>query len=178
MAGDTKPAFAYGQASHGEPLIRGAGAPGGNSGEVLFSGACASCHQPTGAGSRGGAFPALFHNAATGASNPDILIAAILQGVDRDAAGHHAFMPAFGEDATANRLTDAQIVVVGTYVLQTFGNPATHFTAADVATARRGGPPSPLLRLITIGVAIACALLMLALIVWVGLRRRTKSRSL
>jgi mono/diheme cytochrome c family protein len=75
-------------------------------GAEFFQGNCASCHAPEGQGSRDGYYPSLFHNSATGAKNPNNLIAAVLYGVNRTVAGKQAFMPGFGgQSSDANQLS-------------------------------------------------------------------------
>jgi mono/diheme cytochrome c family protein len=137
----------YGRPAHSEPAFRGAASQGDAAdGLALYSGYCASCHQPTGAGTPDHAYPALFQNTATGASRPDNLISTILMGVNRGAGGRHVFMPQFGDQSYVQSLSDVQIAAISNYVLTTFGDPKVHVTDHDVATARKGGPASPLLK--------------------------------
>jgi mono/diheme cytochrome c family protein len=156
---DTQPAFSYGKPAVFEASLRGVAIDQGPDGKALaaaalFSGHCASCHQPTGAGTGDHVFPALFHNSATGASQADNLVAAILYGVDRDVGGRHVFMPGFGSLSYVQPLTDGQIASISNYVLQTFGNPSIEVTAADVEIARKGGVRSPLTMLADIGISV------------------------
>ena len=144
---ETQTSTSYGAPAHFESAFRGAVTGQGEtaSGLALYSGYCASCHQPTGAGTPDHAYPALFQNTATGASRPDNLVSTILFGVNRDAGGRHVFMPQFGDQSYVQSLSDVQIAAISNYVLTTFGDPKVHVTDHDVATARKGGPPSPLL---------------------------------
>jgi len=71
-------------------------------------------------------------------------VAAILYGVNRTVDGHTVFMPGFGADSLVNPLSDEEIALLANYTLQRFGNPAARVSTAEVAVARRGGPP-PLL---------------------------------
>jgi mono/diheme cytochrome c family protein len=155
----TLAAFAYGQPANFEAALRGVatGAGSAASGAALYSGYCASCHQPSGGGSADQAYPSLFHNTSTGANQADNLIAAILYGVDRDVGGQRAFMPRFDEASYVQSLTDEQVATVGNYVLQTFGNPTVRISAKDVATARKGGSLSPLIELVDFGALLAAA---------------------
>jgi hypothetical protein len=97
---------------------------------VLFSGYCASCHSASGAGSTGQAYPALFHNTATGGTTPANLVSAILFGVERKIEGeeHEAFMPRFDQRSYVQPLTDEQIASIANYVLKQYGNPDVSVT--------------------------------------------------
>jgi fructose 5-dehydrogenase cytochrome subunit len=169
--------FAYGQAANLEPVLRGAGTTP-TRGQSIFSGNCATCHQPTGAGGPGGAYPQLFHNTATGAANTTNLIATVLYGVDRVAGGQHAFMPAFGPSAPSSfRLADQDVADVSNYVLKQFGDPAAaSVTAQDVATVRQGGEPPLLARLAPAAMPalVLAGLVILALLCWRVLRNGRK----
>ncbi|UYH52002.1 cytochrome c [Candidatus Kirkpatrickella diaphorinae] len=115
---------------------RAAGALSDNSslnGEQIFIGACASCHQLNGAGTRDQFYPSLFANTATGGITPRNLVMSILTGVHREVDGHIVSMPHF-----ADELSDAQVAAVSNYVLQRFGNAALSVSAADVDKFRRG----------------------------------------
>jgi len=178
-AKDTQPAFSYGKPAVFEAALRGVAVDQGPEGKALaaaalFSGHCASCHQPSGSGTGDQAFPALFHNTATGASQADNLVAAILYGVDRDAGGRHVFMPGFGSLSYVQPLTDDQIVSIGNFVLKTFGNPDAEVTAADVANARKGGQRSSLIVLAEVGlpVAVLIVIVLLGALIWRIFRRR------
>ena len=170
----TLTAFAYDRPAHFEAALRGV-APGTGSaasGATLYSGYCASCHQPSGAGSTDHTYPSLFHNTSTGASQTDNLISTILYGVDRDAGGQRAFMPRFDDTSYVQSLTDEQVATVGNYVLQTFGNPTERISAQDVATSRKGGARSPLIELADFGVPLAAvAVALLGLAIWLVRRR-------
>jgi mono/diheme cytochrome c family protein len=116
-------------------------------GEALFSGNCASCHQPDGSGSANQAYPSLFHNTATGMRNPNNLIAAILFGVQRDTADHQVLMPGFSSPSYVDKLNDQQVADISNFVLKNYGNPNVTVTAEDVAWVRKGGHPPLLARL-------------------------------
>jgi mono/diheme cytochrome c family protein len=131
------------------------------SGAELFQGNCASCHSAEGQGSKDGYYPSLFHNSATGAKDPANLIAAILYGVDRTAAGRQAFMPGFGgHPGDSTQLSDRDIAVLGTYVLAHYGPGDASITERDVSETRRGGPSSPLLALVRWGLAAAVVIIL------------------
>jgi mono/diheme cytochrome c family protein len=120
----------------GRPTSAGSEQPEGN---ALYSGNCASCHQPTGAGTADSRYPALFHNSATGARHADNLIAAILFGVDREVGGSHTLMPRFDATSYVQPLNDTEVVTLANYVLHEFGNPSVQVTSDDVAAARSRG---------------------------------------
>lgn len=174
----TRPRTALGEPAHFEQALRGApvttepvGAPDG---ARLFSGNCATCHGPTGGGSRDGTFPALLRNSATGAARPDNLIATILTGVHRDAAGQRAYMPAFGTGSHVQSLSDAEIAAVSEYVLTSLGDGPVRVTAGDVALRRAGGPTAPLVIAVRWGLPLAAAVL--ALLAVLGFRRSDRRR--
>ncbi|MGF9566042.1 cytochrome c [Neorhizobium sp. JUb45] len=141
----------------------------------IFSGSCAACHQPEGQGNNH--YPSLFNNTATGGDRPDNLIATILYGLHRTTAENVAFMPAFGPDAAyTDRLSDKDIADVSNYVLANYGNPAVKVTATDVARIRDGGEKPLIVRLAPLAAptAIVGAVIVLALVVWFVLRRRSR----
>jgi len=174
--GDTHPAFDWGAPASSEAALRGESKK--PQGAALYSGLCASCHGEAGTGTPDQFMPSLFHNSTVGAERPNNVVAVILNGVDREAGGRHAYMPAFSAGSYAQPLTDAQVADVATYVRTTFG-PGGAVSAADVASTRKGGPPSPLLKLATFGVA-GGALVVLAVLGWLGWkvfpRRRRAAR--
>ncbi|CAE6745763.1 Fructose dehydrogenase cytochrome subunit [Paraburkholderia aspalathi] len=142
-SGESRPAFGIAGRGGDEALLRGTSSQNNveapRSGAALFSGYCASCHRPDGAGSTDQSYPSLFHNTATGGLNPSNLIAAILHGVDRKVGDQHVLMPNFGDDSFVQPLTDEQIAAISNYVLQRFGNSNLTVSANDVAVARKGG---------------------------------------
>lgn len=141
-------------------------------GSVLYSGACSSCHQPSGLGTDGQYFPSLSHNRAVGMSSPDNLVMAIIHGIDRQGADMHVSMPAFGND-----MTDTQVAAVANYVEQHFGNPSVHVTADDVADIRAGGPKPLLLRLTPwLMGAGAAILLLIGLLIGRVIRKKRRTR--
>lgn len=170
-----RPPFEWGSSATFEAALRGADPATRPNGAALYSGLCASCHGSTGAGSREQAYPALYRNSTVGSARPDNLVAVILEGVDRDAGEGHIVMPGFGPRSFVQSLSNAQIAVVATYVRATFGAGGAPVTAAQVAMARQGGPPSLLPMLARVGVA-AAALLVVAVSAWLlmGLARRRR----
>jgi mono/diheme cytochrome c family protein len=180
--GDTRAAYEYGAAVSSESSLRGVYSQTEHNslrdGAQLYSGYCASCHQIDGAGSENQAYPSLFHNSATGASQPANLVATILYGVDRETAGKQVLMPGFGAQSFVTPLTDQQIVDVSNYVLMNFGNPATKVTLADIATARAGGPVPFLARvqpyILTVILSVVVIVLLVAAL-WALRKRRAVS---
>jgi mono/diheme cytochrome c family protein len=182
-AGDdeAKPAHAWGAASSTEATLRGSQPFNSvarlTSGEQLYNGYCASCHQSNGAGSRGQAYPSLFHNTATGLSNPANLVAAILYGVDRQVGDTHVLMPRFDALSYVDPLTDTQVADISNYVLGRYGNSGAHVSVADVALARAGGP-RPLLAQVQpyILPAMGVGVLLLAWLAWLAWAWRARRR--
>lgn len=181
--GETAPIDTQGGTYNLETQLRGKNPPGElnsvTSGEALYSGYCASCHQPDGQGSENQAYPALVHNTVTGMSNPSNLIAAILNGVDRQSDGQHVFMPAFGQGSYVGQLSDEDVAKIATFVYHKFGNASVSVTPEQVAEIRRGGPQPLLAQLqpymVPAMVAGIVALIILAggIISW----RRRKTRN-
>ena len=180
-ATQSKPAYSYGKAASDESALRGTRGPNEpnslNSGAVLFSGYCASCHAASGAGSNGQDYPSLFNNTATGAHNPANLVSAILYGVERKVGDKEILMPRFDAHSYVNPLTDQQIAMIANYVLKQYGNPEVHVSEAYVAQARKGGEQPFLAKLQpyiapAIGIAIVLLLLVAAAVISVRRRRR------
>lgn len=141
-----------------------------NDGAVLYDSACATCHMPSGAGSKDGYYPSLYHSTATGSARPNNLVMTVLEGVHRTGSNGPTLMPAFEHD-----MNDRQVAAVATFVSQNFCNPAMTITSETVAELRSGGPKPLLARLgpylvaVPAGSIIVLALITLAVL---GLRRR------
>ncbi|MFL4556392.1 c-type cytochrome [Yersinia kristensenii] len=178
---DIQPADSFGKPLNVEIGLRGEHPSTANntldSGAALFSGNCASCHQPDGSGSQNQAYPSLFNNTATGSSNPANLVSAILFGVDRKVGDEHILMPNFGPQSYVNPLNDKQIALIANYVLHSYGNPAVTVSEADVAELRAGGPVPLLARLqpYMAPAMIVTVIVLLALIFVLG-RKRQKAK--
>jgi mono/diheme cytochrome c family protein len=178
--GEKQPAYDYGKPHSDEAQMRGQGKFNArdslHSGQALYSGYCASCHQPNGSGSANQAYPSLYHNTATGLNNSANLVAAILYGVERTVDGHHVLMPRFDELSYVANLDDQQVAEIANYVLSNFGNAAQRVSAHDVAVARQGGekPMLAVLQPFMLPAMIVAALIVLALFAafW---RRRSRS---
>ncbi|NIF23746.1 cytochrome c [Candidatus Pantoea multigeneris] len=140
------------------------------SGAQLYNGACAACHAADGRGTHDAQtfFPSLVGSSAVVSPDPSNLIMTIAEGVNRNTAEGHAFMPTFKEQFTTEELTK-----VANYVSVTFGNPAHVITEADVKQTLQGDSGSWLIRYAGVmawcGIAIA-----FVLVLWVifTLRRR------
>ncbi|WP_240933000.1 c-type cytochrome [Diaphorobacter sp. HDW4B] len=177
-ANRTEGAHAQGTAHSEEPMQRGSRPQNSveavTSGASLFSAYCASCHQASGSGTPDQAYPSLYRNTATGLGRPDNLIAAILYGVQRNAAGKEVLMPRFDEKSYVDPLTNEQIAAIANHVLQHYG-PATagKISAADVQLARNGGPQPPLAQLQPyIAPSLGVLALVVALVLWWFFNRR------
>lgn len=174
--GESKPAFTYGAAASAEPSLRGLSGHHDREalrgGAQLYSGFCASCHQPDGSGSANQAYPSLFHNTATGLPNPSDLVAAMLNGVDRTVDGRQVLMPRFDRQSYVAQLSDEQIAEIANYVLQHYGNSSQRVTPGDVFEARGGGKLPLIARLQPdIVPAMLGGVLVLVLILWLVWRR-------
>ncbi|SFU22907.1 cytochrome c [Mesorhizobium sp. YR577] len=177
---ETQPAHEIGTPVSNEADIRGVFPSNAHdslrTGAELYSGYCASCHQPNGAGSENQAYPSLFHNTATGAIEPANLVATILYGIERNAGGEEVLMPHFGTGSFVGTLSDLQVADISNYVLSSYGNPQARVTPADVAVSRTGGPQPLLARMqpyivpAMITGAVVVLLILLALVL--TMRRR------
>jgi fructose 5-dehydrogenase cytochrome subunit len=152
----------------GQPTTAGSEHAEGN---ALYSGNCASCHQPSGAGTADHSYPALFHNTATGSGHADNLVAAILFGVDREVGGSHAFMPRFDATSYVQPLNDTEVATLANYVLREFGNPTVHVTIDDVAAARSRGVTKWFVQ-VADGLLIFAGVAVVTLGLWILWRRR------
>lgn len=132
-------------------------------GAQLYAGACASCHQPDGKGTRDQFYPSLSFNSAVGDSRPDNLVMAIVQGVHRQTNDYTVSMPAFGAE-----LNNEQIAAVSNYVLEHFGNSAVSVSAQQVQQLRQGGPAPLLIK--AMPYLLGAGMLVALLVVWGVLR--------
>ena len=166
----------FGSAQSAEAETRGILADSSN-GAQLYSGNCAACHRADGSGSPDGAYPALFGNTATGASNANNLISTILFGVDRTVAGKQVLMPAFGPHGYVNKLSYQEVADLSNYVLTQYGNPKVRVTAQDVAVVAQGGPVPLIAKVGHYAVQlVVVALLIVLLIVLLITRRLRRTR--
>jgi len=174
--GDSRARDSWGAPVEHEAELRGRPTTAGSErpeGSALYSGNCASCHQPTGAGTADHGYPSLFHNTATGARHADNLVAAILFGVDREVGGSHSFMPRFDAASYVQPLNDTQVATLANYILHEFGDPTVHVTIDDVAAARSRGAAKWLVQ-VTEGLLTLACLLLASLGLWALWRRRRR----
>ncbi|WP_144114261.1 c-type cytochrome [Paraburkholderia sp. BCC1886] len=173
--GESATRYTYGQPLN-EAALRGNDAKPPRGWQV-FSGSCAACHQANGGGLSNHDYPSLYHNTATGAANADNLISVILFGLQRDAHGKPAFMPAFGPGASfTDRLSDQDVADVANFVLHQYGNPAVTVSVADVATIRQGGKPPLIAQAAHYAIPGLVVLLVVIVLLVLALSRRKASR--
>jgi mono/diheme cytochrome c family protein len=176
--GQTQAAYAHGKASDTDADISGIRPMqvdmADMQGEELYANVCASCHQPTDEGTKDGFYPSLLHNTATGGATPDNLVATILYGVDRHVGDKDVLMPGFGPDSEVQALTDEQIARLSNYVFKQFGNAALSVTAADVATARAGGPTPLIAKAAVPAMWIGALIVLLIVVLLIRFARRRK----
>jgi mono/diheme cytochrome c family protein len=176
---DQSSRFTIGKASSDLGVLRGRTGirtdSGDPTGGELFQANCASCHAPLGQGSQDGYYPSLFSNSVLGSRNPNNLIAAILNGVNRTTSKGQAYMPGFaGGPNDLAALSDQEVVLLGNYLLDRYGRPGINVTAKQVAEVRRGGPSSSLVTLARVGVATAVAAAALIAVLMI-MRARTRN---
>ena len=102
-------------------------------GAALYVDDCAGCHMDNGAGIAN-AFPPLRANSAIQAAKPDLLIAVILQGArspSTSAKPTGLTMPAF-----SNKLDDAEVAALTTYIRNAWGNRGGEVSKGSVAKLR------------------------------------------
>ncbi|XCC97632.1 cytochrome c (plasmid) [Salipiger sp. H15] len=173
--------FGRGQAGNMTAGFRGLdAAPSGlAAGAQVYSANCASCHGINGQGTKDQYYPSLYHNSATAGASTVNFIAAVLNGVDRETADGHVFMPPFGEQVNAfNALSDDEIASLSNYVFAQYGAADHEVSAADVAQIRAGGPTSDLLA--WVHAALVAAMILAGILLVAGvmiLRRRRAART-
>lgn len=141
-------------------------------GQRLYLGACASCHQPKGAGTDDQFYPSLTRNVATGGPSANNLVMVISKGLHRETNNGVVSMPAFEE-----QLTEGQIASVANYVLANFGNSDLKVSAEKVREITSGGPTPWLVQninmLMLVGVAVALLVVIAVLGLVLSRRRKT-----
>jgi len=105
-------------------------------GQALFAGTCSTCHQANGEG-----LPNVFPPLAKSdylAKDPKKLIDIVLHGltgpVTVNGKDYNSVMPPM------TQLTDDEIANIGTYVLNSWGNPGGRIDKAEVAVVRKAAP--------------------------------------
>ncbi|MBS0225670.1 MAG: nitrite reductase, copper-containing [Proteobacteria bacterium] len=107
-------------------------------GKILFNGTCSTCHQPDGKGLPG-VFPPLAGSdyiAADVKRLADIMIHGLQGKVTVNGKEFDSLMPPMSQ------LTDDEIANIGTYVLNSWGNPGGEITREDAKVARAAVKPA------------------------------------
>jgi nitrite reductase (NO-forming) len=105
-------------------------------GKALFAGTCATCHQPNGEG-MAGVFPPLAKSdfiAANTKRVADIILHGLTGAVTVNGKEFNSVMPPMSQ------LTDDEVANIGTYVLNSWGNPGGRITKEEVAAKRKAAP--------------------------------------
>ena len=100
-------------------------------GKRIFEGACAACHDWTGAGTLT-PYAALTGAGAINDPSAVNVVQAVLNGMQRPILGTTVVMPAFGE-----AFSDAEVAAVANYVTARFGAGPSRVTSQQVADLRR-----------------------------------------
>ena len=172
---DTRPVYEWGGPAEDFNGIRGKEWPKERdqmSGPELYDGYCASCHQASSQGSFDSGLPPLFHNSGVGRANTNNLVMAMLEGIQRHVEPYEIRMPGF-----ARELSDTQLAILGTYLVQRYGNPQAKVTAAQVGQLRAGGGASNLIWVVRAGMVLATIVLITAILLLGRRTRRNKHRS-
>jgi nitrite reductase (NO-forming) len=109
-----------------------------NAGKALFAGTCSTCHQANGEGMEG-VFPPLAKSsvlAATPKRIVDIMLHGLNGPVTVNGKDYNSTMPAM------TQLTDDEVANIGTYVLNSWGNPGGRISKEEVAERRKATPPA------------------------------------
>ena len=105
-------------------------------GKVLFAGTCSTCHQPDGQGLPG-VFPPLAKSSVLKAT-PKRIVDIVLHGLNGpitvNGSDYTSVMPPMAQ------LTDDEIANIGTFVLNSWGNPGGRIDKDEVAAQRKAGP--------------------------------------
>jgi nitrite reductase (NO-forming) len=105
-------------------------------GQALFAGTCSTCHQANGEGMEG-VFPPLAKSSlltATPKRIVDIMLHGLNGPVTVNGKDYNSTMPA------QTQLTDDEVANIGTYVLNSWGNPGGRITKEEVAAQRKTAP--------------------------------------
>jgi nitrite reductase (NO-forming) len=106
-------------------------------GKALFAGTCSTCHQPNGEG-MGGVFPPLAASSVLKASPKrivDIMMHGLNGAITVNGKEYNSTMPA------QTQLTDDEIANIGTFVLNSWGNPGGRISKEEVAERRKAPAP-------------------------------------
>ena len=105
-------------------------------GRLLFAGTCSTCHQPNGEGLPG-VFPPLAKSdfiAAEPKRVANIMLHGLHGKVTVNGKDYDSVMPPMSQ------LTDDEVANIGTYVLNSWGNPGGEITRDDAKKARAAAP--------------------------------------
>ena len=105
---------------------------------LVFAGTCSTCHQPNGEG-MGGVFPPLAASSVLKASPKrivDIMLHGLNGAVTVNGKEYNSTMPA------QMQLTDDEVANIGTFVLNSWGNPGGVITKDEVAERRKAPKPA------------------------------------
>ena len=106
-------------------------------GKALFAGTCSTCHQPNGEG-MAGVFPPLAASSVLKASPKrivDIMMHGLNGAITVNGKDYNSTMPA------QTQLTDDEIANIGTFVLNSWGNPGGRISKEEVAERRKAPAP-------------------------------------
>lgn len=144
-------------------------------GDLLYQGACASCHGVDGAGSTDLAHPSLLRMASIRGPDGATLVQVIAHGVDRTVGDKHTLMPSF-----RSSMDDGQIASVANYVRANFGGVETSVDASQVETILDGQVDTPWLiqnaKWLAI-LAIVAVTVIVLLVAWVAIRAFSHRRA-
>ena len=99
--------------------------------QMIFAGACASCHDWTGV-SPTSKYATLTGVRAVNDPSATNVAQTVINGVNRKTAEGMIFMPAFGDG-----YSDADIAAVSNYVTARFGAEGAHLTEKDIVSLRK-----------------------------------------
>ena len=105
-------------------------------GKALFAGTCSTCHQPDGKGMEG-VFPPLAASDFVKANPkrvPEIILHGLVGPVTVNGKDYNSNMPPMSQ------LTDDEVANIGTYVLNSWGNPGGRVTKEQAAAIRNAKP--------------------------------------
>ena len=103
-------------------------------GAAVYGMYCSNCHGASTLPTTD-LYPSMAHESTVGATAPDNLIMAILQGAHGRVGEHDAVMPSF-----ARKFDDRQIADLVNYLYAQYGNPGSSVTEGDVEKIRRNAP--------------------------------------
>jgi nitrite reductase (NO-forming) len=107
-------------------------------GQALFAGTCSTCHQANGEG-MAGVFPPLAKSSVLAAKPKrivDIMMHGLTGPITVNGKDFNSMMPA------QTQLTDDEIANIGTFVLNSWGNPGGRITKEEVAEHRNAPAPA------------------------------------